>query len=194
MLIAESPCFSCGEYVKDESFVDFADENDTLIDQEILNDNKHLIVIKSVSKSYGVAGLRLGVLASGNVDLISTLKKDVAIWNINSFAEFYMQIFEKYKSSYAESLKMIRAERERFQNELKQISNIRVISSKANFIMVELKGNVSAKKLTTILLVKYNILVKDLSLKLKNRNYLRFAIRNSKDNDKLLKALKKIFK
>ena len=85
----------------DESFVDFAEEEDsTIITQEILGANKHLYVMKSISKSYGVPGLRLGVLASGDVDTISKMKKDVAIWNINSFAEFYMQITEKYKKDY----------------------------------------------------------------------------------------------
>ena len=50
----------------DESFVDFSDEiNSSLIDQEILNQYPNLYVIKSISKSYGVPGLRLGVLASG---------------------------------------------------------------------------------------------------------------------------------
>ena len=75
-------------------------------------------MVKSISKSYGVPGLRLGVLASGDQDLIAALKKDVAIWNINSFAEFYMQIEEKYKKDYARALELIRAERARFRREL----------------------------------------------------------------------------
>ena len=81
--------------VIDESFVDFADELDsTLIEQDILSANPHLFVMKSISKSYGVPGLRLGVLASGDDNTIAQMKKDVAIWNINSFGEFYMQIEE----------------------------------------------------------------------------------------------------
>ena len=84
--------------VVDESFADFADEPDnTLSDQQILDANAHLFVMKSISKSYGVPGLRLGVLASGDLGVIARMKKDVAIWNINSFGEFYMQISEKYK-------------------------------------------------------------------------------------------------
>lgn len=99
--------------VIDESFVDFADENDTLIEQKILDDNTHLCVMKSISKSFGVAGLRLGILTSGNEKLIDDLKSDVAIWNINSFAEFYMQIYEKYKKDYFKALKIFRLERAR---------------------------------------------------------------------------------
>ena len=63
-----------------------------------------MIVVKSISKSYGIPGLRLGVAASGDTDLIGQLKKDVAIWNINSFGEFYMQIEEKYRKDYASAL------------------------------------------------------------------------------------------
>jgi len=82
--------------VVDESFVDFADtnESETLLTEEILGSFPEMIVIKSISKSYGVPGLRLGILASYDKELINFIKKDVAIWNINSFAEFYLQIFE----------------------------------------------------------------------------------------------------
>ncbi len=68
--------------------------------EELLDENPHMIVVKSISKSYGIPGLRLGVAASGDTDLIDMLKKDVAIWNINSFGEFYMQIEEKYRKDY----------------------------------------------------------------------------------------------
>lgn len=175
----------------DESFVDFAEEEDsTLIEQDILDGNGHLYVMKSISKSYGVPGLRLGVLASGDADTIAKMKKDVAIWNINSFAEFYMQITEKYKKDYAKALVLIKAERARFQEELAKISGIRVIPSQANYVMVELTGNMTAKELTKLLLVKYNLFVKDLSGKVREVQFLRLAVRNTEDNDKLLHALK----
>ena len=65
-----------------------------------MNEYEHLFIMKSISKSYGVPGIRLGVLASGNIHMIDKLKKDVSIWNINSFGEFYMQIYKKYKNQY----------------------------------------------------------------------------------------------
>lgn len=111
-------------------------------------------------------GLRLGVLASGDTELIDALKKDVAIWNINSFAEFYMQIEEKYKKDYAQSLDRIRAERARFRAELERLPNLRVIPSQANYLMVELLGGLSSRAVTRELLIGSRILVKDLSAKL----------------------------
>jgi histidinol-phosphate/aromatic aminotransferase/cobyric acid decarboxylase-like protein len=179
----------------DESFVDFAEEeNSTLINQTILDSNPHLYVMKSISKSYGVPGLRLGILATGDTEQIARLKKDVAIWNINSFAEFYMQIEEKYKKDYAQALVLIREERARFQRKLSEIPGIRVIPSQANYIMVELTGNISARELTKRLLIQHNLFVKNLAGKIHTGQYLRLAVRNTADNDKLLAALKEELK
>ena len=177
--------------VVDESFADFADEtNNTLIDQSIIADNPHLYVMKSISKSYGVPGLRLGVLASGNEDVIANMKKDVAIWNINSFGEFYMQIEEKYRRDYSIALEKLRAERTRFQKELRTIRGIRVIPSQANFVMVELADDISPKALLKRLLIKHNLLIKELTTKTNGRNYLRLAVRNTDDNNVLIRALR----
>ena len=179
----------------DESFVDFAEEEDsTIIEQEILNKNKHLYVMKSISKSYGVPGLRLGVLASGDTDTIAKMKKDVAIWNINSFAEFYMQIEEKYKKDYAEALGHFKKERARYIAELAKIEGLRVIPSQANYVMAEMIAEVSAKELNRQLIVKYNILIKNLVEKLHQdgRQYIRLAVKTKEENDKLIAALKEI--
>lgn len=177
--------------ILDESFADFSDEeNNTLIDQEILDKYKNLYVMKSISKSYGVPGLRLGVLASGDTDTIAFMKKDVAIWNINSFAEFYMQIEEKYKKDYAAALVKFQAERARFQDELAKIPGVRVITSQANFVMVELEKKISPKELLKKLLTKHSLLIKELTTKTNGRNYLRLAVRDKEDDDRLVAAMK----
>ena len=179
--------------IVDESFVDFADKEDsTLIEQRILNANPHLYVMKSISKSYGVPGLRLGVLASGNTAEIAALKKDVAIWNINSFAEFYMQIEEKYKKDYAKALVKIRAERASYLKKLAAIKGLRVIPSQANYVMVELTDGHSARAVTKQLLIEHNILIKDLSPKMGGKQYLRLAVRNAADNSLLISALQTV--
>ena len=176
--------------IVDESFVDFADEEDsTLICQELIAANPHLYVMKSISKSYGVPGLRLGVLASGDTETIGLMKKDVAIWNINSFAEFYMQISEKYKSDYALALKKFREERARFIGDLEKIRGLRVIPSQANFVMVETSDDILPEELLKRLLIRYSLLIKDLSAKTRGRHYLRLAVRNTEDNQLLVNAL-----
>lgn len=178
--------------VIDESFADFSDEGETLIRQEILDQNPHLYVVKSISKSYGVPGLRLGVLASGDMDTVSQLKKSVSIWNINSFAEFYMQIEEKYRKDYQESLTRIRRERERFVKELAGINGLQAVPTQANFIMAMLVRGITSGEFAGKLLADSSILIKDLSGKLNGRNYVRIAVRNEKDNQVFLEAARKI--
>ncbi len=178
--------------VIDESFLDFAEEdNPTLMEQRFLEDNPHFFVMKSISKSYGVPGLRLGILASGNSAAIAAMKADVAIWNINSFAEFYMQIEEKYQKDYLHALAAIRQERRRFQRILEKVEGIHAIPSQANYIMIEITSGMSARELTKRLLFQHDLFVKDLSAKFidTKRQFIRVAVRNTEDNDKLVRAL-----
>lgn len=179
--------------VVDESFVDFADDWATasLLDEQVMAAHPRLIVMKSISKSYGVPGLRLGVLAGADVGLIEAIKKDVAIWNINSFAEFYLQIFNKYESMYHDACAKFVVERNRFYGLLSKVGYLRVIPSQANYFLCEVTSRFTACELTELLLNKYNILIKDCNNKnaLKGRNYVRIAIRNSDDNDTLISAL-----
>lgn len=181
-------------FIVDESFVDFAENSvgNTLLNNEILESFSNLVVLKSISKSYGVPGLRLGVIATSNIQLISQMKKNVSIWNINSFAEFYMQIFGKYENDYEKACIKFQNERQRFFQELQTIQFLRIIPSQANYFLCEVIDEYSSKELTEILLEKYNILIKDCSEKkaFGNKNYIRIAVRDKIDNDKLISTLR----
>lgn len=181
-------------FVVDESFVDFSEDfrNNSLLHNEILQAYPNLAVMKSISKSYGVPGLRLGVLASSDEELINWMKHDVSIWNINSFAEFYMQIFGKYQKDYDRACQKFIAERERFMARLTDIPFLRVIPSQANYFLCQITEKYTSEELTRRLLMDFNILIKDCDNKdgLKNKNYVRIAVRDQKDNDTLVEALK----
>ena len=181
-------------FVVDESFVDFVDEEETttLLDAEILKENPNLIVVKSISKSYGVPGLRLGVLASSDEELIAEMKKDVAIWNINSFAEFYLQIYEKYAKDYAKAIEKFKQTRAAYIKDLQALSGLRVLPTQANYVLCEITCGVTSRKLAEDLLEE-NILIKDLSTKkgFDGKNYIRLAVRDEKDNAILVEALKR---
>ena len=183
-------------FIVDESFVDFADVDDTptLLQEDILERYDNLIIVKSISKSFGVPGLRLGILASNDMKLISKMKKDVAIWNINSFAEFYLQIFEKYKSNYEEALTKFKEVRSQFVRDLSTIRNLRVIPSQANYLMCELTGEMTSRELAVILLNDYNMLIKDLSTKngFKGESYIRVAVKRPEENLRLVQAIKNV--
>ena len=181
-------------FVVDESFVDFVDEEETttLLDAGILKANPNLIVVKSISKSYGVPGLRLGVLASSDEELIAEMKKDVAIWNINSFAEFYVQIYEKYAKDYAKAIEKFKQTRAAYIKDLQALSGLRVLPTQANYVLCEVTSGVTSRKLAEDLLEE-NILIKDLSTKkgFDGKNYIRLAVRDEKDNAILVEALKR---
>lgn len=183
-------------FVVDESFVDFSAKSteNTLLTNELLKRYPHLVVVKSISKSYGVPGLRLGVLASADRKLTERIRKDVSIWNINSFAEFYMQIFNKYEQDYKQACRLFIKERNRFYEDLQQIKYLRVIPSQANYFLCEVIEAYSSKELTELLLNEYNILIKDCGTKkaFRGGEYVRIAVRSSQDNRRLVDALKEL--
>ena len=182
-------------FVLDESFVDFASVEGqfSLLDNVLLAANPHLVVVKSISKSYGVPGFRLGILASGNTKLIAKLKKEVAIWNINSFGEFYMQIYEKYHKDYLKACDEFRTERELFLNELREVPYVEVYDSQANYFLCRVTDRFSSHELA-LQLLKHNILIKDCGTKkaFNGGNYIRLAVRDRKDNHFLTKTLKNL--
>lgn len=182
----------------DESFVDFADladgesiEDNTLIREEILKEYKNLYVVKSISKSYGVPGLRLGVLASADEEKVNQIKKNMPIWNINSFAEFFMQIIPKYRKDYATALVEFRKTRKDFLEKLEQIEYLKAVPTQANYVMCEVIGRSAGE--ICICLFEKGILIKNLTEKVKNdRQYIRIAIRTQEENDQVLKILNEI--
>ena len=180
------------QFIVDESFVDFAkvEGQFSLLNNDILSANPHLVVVKSISKSYGVPGFRLGILASGNTSVIAKLKKQVAIWNINSFGEFYMQIYEKYHKDYDNACALFREERDAFYRELRTIPYLKVYPSQANYFLCKVTERFSSHELA-IKLLKYNILIKDCGAKIafEKGNYIRLAVRNRKDNQYLIEVL-----
>ena len=182
--------------IVDESFVDFTVgwRNNTLLHNETLDKYPKMIVIKSISKSYGVPGIRLGILCSADADFVTKIKRSISIWNINSFAEFFMQIYTKYEADYSIACDKFIEERERFEKRLRKISFLRVMPSQANYFMVEVLAPFTANRLVLSMLKRFNILLRDCTAKvgLDNKQYMRIAVRGHDDNTKLLEALEQI--
>ena len=182
--------------IVDESFVDFSVgyENNSLLCDTILEAYPQLIVIKSISKSYGVPGIRLGILCSADTAIITKMKKMVSIWNINSFAEYFMQIFTKYEKDYKRACEKFITEREDFEKKLKEISFLRVMPSQANYFLCEILPPKSANQLVLTMLKKYNILVRNCSNKqgFDGKQYMRISVRSHEDDSKLITAFKEL--
>lgn len=182
--------------IVDESFIDFAnkDERYTLINEEILKKYKNLIVIKSISKSYGIPGFRLGVLVTSNENIMKDVKKYISIWNINSYGEYFLQIANLYKKDYAIACDKIADERNRFVGELRKIQDIKVYDSAANYVLCDL-GEYDSTLLAEKL-IDENIFIKDLQTKdaFKGLNYVRLAVRTKEENDRLVTSMKDMLK
>ena len=183
-------------FIVDESFVDFSEEYEicSMLDDTILESYPNMIVVKSISKSYGVPGLRLGIMASADEVLIKEAKKYVSIWNINSFAEFFMQIFTKYSKDYHKACGSFQAERADFLSKLCEIPFIHVMPTQANFVLCEVKEPYSSMEIVKRMLREHNILLSACSAKkgLQGGKYLRIAIRGHQDNSRLIEAFKQL--
>ncbi|SFV64101.1 Phosphocholine cytidylyltransferase / Aspartate aminotransferase [hydrothermal vent metagenome] len=182
--------------ILDESFVDFSTngEDESMLEQDILDDYPNLIIIKSISKSYGVPGVRLGILATSNSEIMNKIEKELTIWNINSYGEFFLQTIGKYKKDYIEACRIISNERDRFFNRLKEIDYLIVIYSQANYFLIEINSKFTALELTEILLDKYDLYIKDLTGKIgfENKEYIRIAVKDFDDNEFMIEKLKEI--
>lgn len=182
----------------DESFIDFADQDVryTLVNEEILEKYPNLVVIKSISKSYGIPGLRLGIMATSNAEILRYMVANLAIWNINSFAEYYLQIQRLYKKSYIASCNKIAEQRSFVYEALCNNDKLVVFPSQANYIMCEIKedAGITSAQLSLEMMKRYNILIKNLSSKkgFEEKNFVRIAIKNQEDNQLLLKAINEI--
>lgn len=181
--------------VIDESFIDFADEEVryTLLTQDILERYPNLIVVRSISKTYGVPGIRIGVLASGNCELIDKIQEELPVWNINSIAEYFLELLPSYKISYMASCKKMAFERAYLIKALEEISYLQVFQSQANYILCKVE-NIASRELATVLINKYDILIKDLSSKsgFNGESYVRIAVKDREENDCLINALRTI--
>jgi histidinol-phosphate/aromatic aminotransferase/cobyric acid decarboxylase-like protein/GTP:adenosylcobinamide-phosphate guanylyltransferase len=183
-------------FILDESFVDFSTdgEKETMITQEIIDMYPNFVIIKSISKSYGVPGIRLGVLVSSNKKIISAIQNEVSIWNINSYGEFFLQIIGKYKKEYKKASIDIALERDRFYSRLQEISYLEPIYSQANYFLVYVTDQFTATELTESLLYKYDLYIKNLTGKVgfKDKECIRIAVRNYEDNEIIVSTLKKL--
>lgn len=181
-------------FIIDESFIEFSDQP-SVIDSLEIEPKNNVIVIRSMSKTYGFPGVRLGFIYSCNQKLISKISSKIPIWNLNSVSEFFMEIILKNKLALEKSIIKTKLDREIFVNLLNELEIIeKVYKSDANFILFRVNKKLKQKKLSDFLIKKYSIYVKDVSDKFNSEynNYFRVAVRDFKDNSKLINALKNI--
>lgn len=179
-------------FVIDESFIDFCDET-PMVERLEADPVANAIVIKSLSKSFGVPGLRLGYVYCANPEVISVLDDEIPIWNLSGPAEFYLELMLKYRSDFERSLADTKADRAAFAEMLAAVPVVaKVHPSGGNFLLATLQGHdpTMAASIRTELLQQHNIDVKDVSNRLTpSRPRLRVAVRLPEDNARFCRAL-----
>ncbi len=172
----------------DECFIELVPySNESIISSVKKFDN--LIVLRSLTKSFGLAGIRIGYAASSKY-VISVLKKIKIPWSINSIGEYAAIIALNYPSHISKSNSIIKKEYTFLKNKISLIEGFEFIESYTNFILIKTKEDSS--KLQKKLLKK-RILIRDCkNFRGLDNNFIRIAIKSHKDNLKLLKALKEI--
>ena len=176
--------------IVDESFIDFVSSEKNPSVLECINDYENLIVIKSLSKVYGIPGLRLGYAASGNVITMSALRKELPIWNVNSFAQYFIQLLGNYRKEYEHSCRRVIETTKKLNKKLCGVSYLHPYPTDANFVFCETKNDFTSPDLTSTLFNKFNILINDCSSKIgMDDRFVRIASRTEEENRELIDAL-----
>lgn len=177
------------DFLVDESFIDFSGEP-SLTSLPALD---NLVVLKSLGKSLGVPGLRMGYLYTHKAALHDFFKRRLPIWNHNSLAEFFVETGLKHRDALQRSFAATRQERERMGALLALCPGMtRVWPSAANFFLVEISEELDLEAMLRHMLRLSGIYVKDISSKAGCRS-LRIAVRTEADNDLFVSCWKKCY-
>jgi threonine-phosphate decarboxylase len=176
----------------DESFLDFAEDKDKISLEKEIQNYPNMAILKSMSKAYGICGLRIGYILTANSAFADSVREGIHIWNINGFAEEFLRILPAYKQEFIDSCKKVRADRDNFYKKLCAIHDMTVFKPDANFIFCRLPENaLSGTEVTKRLFIKHNMYIKDSHGKTQPESdrYIRIASRTGKENCKLVDAL-----
>jgi histidinol-phosphate/aromatic aminotransferase/cobyric acid decarboxylase-like protein len=160
----------------------------------LVNAYPNLILLRSLSKEFGIPGLRVGYLVSSNKDIKNKVGEYLPIWNINSLAEKFIELLPKYQKEYQKSIQKIINDKKIFCKYLKNIRMLKVFDGKANFVFCKiLSKKINSTQLRYKLFEEHGLLIKDCSNKTAlNDKFVRISVRRPRENNILVNALKMI--
>ena len=183
--------FGCGLIV-DESFVEFSRAGSAASVESVVREHPNLVVLKSMSKVFGIAGLRIGYLMSADRDLVENFRARLPIWNVNGLAEAFLRSVGRYRHEFELSCALVSQTSHEFYEQLRALPGLAPIEPDANFVFCEITTpGVGARQLARELYVEHGILIKDCASKsMPNADrYLRIASRTPAENRRLVEAL-----
>ena len=178
--------------IVDESFIDFAGNRDQESLATELDRYPNLAIFKSMSKAYGICGIRIGYMLTANSDFAAKVRQGLHIWNINGFAEEFLRLAPQYRQEFNESCNKVKADRDHFYEQLQTIPGMTVYRPDANYIFCRLPAHAaSGPQVTRSLFIQHNIYIKHCQGKTmpESDRYLRIASRTRTENRKLVEAL-----
>lgn len=179
--------------VVDESFVDFTEDpfDQTLI--PLVGKFPHLVVLRSLGKSHGVGGLRLGFVCSANVEYVHFFLQHTEIWNINSLAAEFLRLLPEHQNEFLSSCQNVRDDTFQLYQALLSQPGLEVLAPAANFLLCRSTETMAAE-LAARLLDEHNILIKvcDKKSMPDSDRYFRIASSSASNNQVLCQAMSAI--
>ncbi len=171
----------------DEAFMDFSDRDESLI--KYVKTHPNLFILRSFTKIFSLAGLRIGILA-GDEKVIRSMERLMPLWNVNGLAQELTKKLLNQKNIIERTKRYIKKERSFLVNKLKSFP-LQIFDSAANFIC--LKSD-RAEELV--------MFAKDRGVALRtsdgflglDRSYIRVAVKRRKDNQILIKIFEDFFR
>ncbi len=177
----------------DESFIEFVDAESSPSALDLMFEYPNLMILKSLSKNYGIPGVRLGYAAAGNADRIASLRSDLPIWNINSIAQFFLQEVDAYHAEFADSCRRVRAASSRLYKRLEEVPYLYPYPTQGNFVLCRILYGPTSQELTDTLFERSRILVNNCGSKYGlDDHFIRIACRTDEENDWLVEVLKEM--
>jgi threonine-phosphate decarboxylase len=174
----------------DENYIEFADKSlDNTLAGEVKN-YENLFVIRSVTKFYGMAGIRFGyaVAAGTLLDRLETVRQP---WSINGLAETVTLAALGDKEFIENTKQTIAKERAALAKSLGEIEGLHVYPSVTNFLLVKIQNRKLTSTMLKELLAKEHILIRDCCTFMgMNDTFFRVTVRSAKDNRQLVEAIK----
>ena len=180
----------------DESFIHFAYEDAELYQitsEELVGRDSNLCIVKSMSKDFGIAGIRCGYGVM-NPAKVETLLSNGYLWNVSGLADYFFKVYssEDFQKEYNVVRKKYIMNTLMFLTELQKLSNVRTYSSKANFALIEIIDGKTSFDFTLDLLVNSGIYVRDCDDKIGLQGeFVRVASRTFEENLEIIAAIKK---
>ena len=176
--------------VVDESFIEFVDQDANPSALDMIPEFPNLMIMKSLSKNYGVPGLRLGYVASGNEEQIAQIRRHLPIWSINSLAQYFLEEIGAYRQQFAASCADVRHATQSLFRGLQTVPYLHPYPTQGNFVLCRLLHGLTAAALTARLFDESKILINDCGNKhgLDGR-FVRVASRTREENAQFVEAL-----